>query len=171
MYLRETKQKRVGGQVITHLQLAESTWKPDRKRSETKIIYNCGRIDEPEVAENLRVKEVVVGDGERRRRYVVCHNRQEEKRQRNHREQVLKELEAELSTLRECSEEGHSKRVCNLRASGRYGKYIQLTQSGKAVIDQAKVREQEHLDGKFVVHSNDDTLNAEDMALSYKQLQ
>jgi transposase len=33
------------------------------------------------------------------------------------------------------------------------------------------VREQERLDGKFVVHSNDDTLNAEDMALGYKQLQ
>ena len=27
------------------------------------------------------------------------------------------------------------------------------------------------LDGKFVVHSNDDTLSAEDMALGYKQLQ
>jgi hypothetical protein len=26
------------------------------------------------VADNLRVKEVVVGDGERRRRYIVCHN-------------------------------------------------------------------------------------------------
>jgi len=29
------------------------------------------------VADNLRVKEVVVGDGERRRRYIVCHNPQE----------------------------------------------------------------------------------------------
>jgi transposase len=28
----------------------------------------------------------------------------------------------------------------------------------------------EKLDGKFVVHSNDDTLSAEDMALGYKQL-
>ena len=27
------------------------------------------------------------------------------------------------------------------------------------------------MDGKFVVHSNDDTLSAEDMALGYKQLQ
>jgi hypothetical protein len=26
------------------------------------------------VAQNLRVKEVVVGDGERRRRYIVCHH-------------------------------------------------------------------------------------------------
>jgi hypothetical protein len=29
----------------------------------------------------------------------------------------------------------------------------------------------ERLDGKFVVHSNDDTLSAADMALGYKQLQ
>jgi len=134
-----------------------------------EVLTRAGRYQE--VADNLRVKEVVVGEGERRRRYVVCHNPQEEKRQRQHREQVLKELEAELATLRECSAEGHTKRVCHLRASGRYGKYIRLTPSGKPVIDQARVREQERLDGKFVVHSNDDTLNAEDMALGYKQLQ
>ena len=134
-----------------------------------EVLTRPGRFQE--VSDNLRVKEVVVGDGERRRRYVVCHNPQEEKRQRKHRAQVLKELEAELSTLSECSAEGHSKRVCHLRASGRYGKYIRLTKAGKAVIDRTRVRDQERLDGKFVVHSNDDTLNAEDMALGYKQLQ
>ncbi len=123
------------------------------------------------VAENLRVKEVVVGDGERRRRYVLCHNPQEEARQRKHREQLLKELEAELATLRDCTEEGHTKRVCQLRASGRYGKYVKLARGGRPEIDPAKVRAQERLDGKFVVHSNDDTLSAEDMALGYKQLQ
>lgn len=31
------------------------------------------------------------------------------------------------------------------------------------------VTELERFDGKFVVHSNDDTLTAEDMALGYKQ--
>ncbi len=134
-----------------------------------EVLTRPGRFQE--VADNLRVKEVVVGDGERRRRYVVCHNPQEEKRQRQHREQVLKELEAELSTLRDCSTEGHTKRVCHLRASGRYGKYIRLTRGGKPAIDRARVRDHERLDGKFVVHSNDDTLNAEDMALGYKQLQ
>jgi len=134
-----------------------------------EVLSRPGRYQE--VADNLRVKEVVVGDGERRRRYVVCHNPHEEKRQRKHREQVLKELEAELSTLGECSAQTHTKRVCQLRASGRYGKYLRMTPGGKPVIDRARVREYEHLDGKFVVHSNDDTLNAEDMALGYKQLQ
>ena len=85
--------------------------------------------------------------------------------------QVIKELQAELSTLGECSADAHTKRVCQLRASGRYGRYIRLTRGGKPVIDQRRVREQARLDGKFVVHSNDDTLNAEDMALGYKQLQ
>ena len=123
------------------------------------------------VADNLQVKEVWVGEGERRRRYVVCHNPQEEARQRQHRNQVLTELEAELETLRHTDGEQHSKRICQLRASGRYGPYIRLTKTGKAAIDKAAIRAKERLDGKFVVHSNDDTLSAEDMALGYKQLQ
>jgi len=40
------------------------------------------------IAENLQAKEVVVGEGERRRRYIVCYNPLEAQRQRLHREQV-----------------------------------------------------------------------------------
>jgi hypothetical protein len=123
------------------------------------------------VADNLEVKEVTVGDGERRRRYVVCYNPQEAERQRCHREQVLTELEAELANLPAQDEPGHSKRVCALRASGRYGRYLQLTKVGQPAIDRGRVKAAERFDGKFVVHSNDDTLTAEDMALGYKQLQ
>jgi len=136
---------------------------------EREVIARPGRYQQ--VAENLRVKEVVLGDGERRRRYVVCHNPLEAERQRRHREQVLAELAAELESLREQSAPGHSKRVCELRASGRYGRYLRVSKTGKPAIDAAKVKAAERLDGKFVVHSNDDTLSAEDMALGYKQLQ
>jgi hypothetical protein len=122
------------------------------------------------VAENLEVKEVTVGDGERRRRYVVCHNPDEERRQRRHRAKVLDELGAELLSLRALDGGCHSKRVCELRASGRYGRYVALNDKGQAQIDRAKVHAEERLDGKFVVHSNDDTLTSEDMALGYKQL-
>jgi Transposase len=134
-----------------------------------EVLSRPGR--DPEVAENLRVKEIVVGEGERRRRYVVCHTLQEQARQRAHRKQLLTELEAELESLRDQGSEGHSKRVCALRASGRYGRYLKLTGRGQLVIDEAKVKAAERLDGKFVVHSNDDSLTAEDMALGYKQLQ
>lgn len=123
------------------------------------------------VAENLRVKEVVVGEGERRRRYVVCHNPHEAQRQRAHRQQVLAELAAELASLRELAGAGHTKRVCQLRASGRYGPYVQLTPGGQVAIDRTKVGAEARLDGKFVIHTNDDSLSPEDLALGYKQLQ
>lgn len=54
MYLRETRQKRADGSVITHLQLAESVWNPNQGRSETRILYSCGRAEDPEVTERLR---------------------------------------------------------------------------------------------------------------------
>ena len=50
------------------------------------------------LAENLQVKEVVVGEGERRRRYALCYNPQEALRQKAHRAQILEQLEAELQT-------------------------------------------------------------------------
>lgn len=122
------------------------------------------------VADNLRVKLVVVGDGERRRRYVVCHNPQEQERQRAHRAKVLEELEAELSTLRQSDGRQHSKRTCELRSSGRYGHYLRVNRRGELEIDKARVLAEHKFDGKYVVHSNDDTLSAEDLALGYKQL-
>lgn len=123
-----------------------------------------------EVADNLRVKEVWIGDGERRRRYVVCHNPNELARQRKHRSQLLEELEAELASLRQVAGEDHSKRACALVSSKRYGRYLRKTKTGLLAVDRSAVREAEKRDGKFVVHSNDDTLTAEDLALGYKQL-
>ena len=120
------------------------------------------------IAPNLEVKEVVVGDGERRRRYVVCFNAEEAKRQQAHRAQILAELEAVLPDLG--AEGAHSKRACTLRASERYGQYLTQDRHGRLAIDPAKVRQAERQDGKFVVHSNDDTLTPEDLALGYKQL-
>jgi hypothetical protein len=122
------------------------------------------------VAPNLQVKEVVVGDGARRRRYVVCFNGEEAKRQRTHREQVLAELEAVLPALQASRDRAHTKRACALRASERYGRYLRQDRSGRLAVDPAKVRQAERLDGKFVVHSNDDTLTPADLALGYKQL-
>ena len=141
---------------------------PIRKSSEAaQAVAHPGRYRK--VADNLRVKEVVIGKGERRKRYVVCFNPHEAERQKRHREQALNELRAELSTSC-CDGDEHTKRMCQLRASERYGKYLRQ-QGGRLEIDMTKVAKYERLDGKFVVHSNDDSLTPEDMALGYKQLQ
>jgi transposase len=114
------------------------------------------------------VKEVIVGDGERRRRYVVCHNPDEEKRQREHRKTLVADLKVELAAMEQST--NHSKRACELIASQRYGKYLRQTSTGKLRLDKTAIQEAARYDGKWVVTSNDDTLSAEDLALGYKQL-
>lgn len=134
-----------------------------------EVLTRPGRYHE--VAGNLQVKEVIVGDGERRRRYVVCHNPQEAERQKRHRAKVLDELRAELATLRPPSKGAkHSKRTCELLTTERYGRYLRQTKGGALRISRAAIAAEEKLDGKWVVTSNDDTLTAEDLALGYKQL-
>jgi transposase len=131
------------------------------------VLTRAGRYHT--VADNLQVKEVIVGDGERRQRYVVCHNPQEALRQRAHRDKLLCELEVELASLDE-SRSGHSKRVCALLSSKRFGRFLRQTAGGKLRIDRTAVAEAARYDGKWVITSNDDTLTAEDLALGYKQL-
>jgi hypothetical protein len=122
------------------------------------------------VADNLHVKEVWVGEGERRRRYILCHNPLEEKRQRKHRAKVLDELRAELATLSDKAEHELSRRKQQLLLSRRYGRYLRTLKGGGLKLDQGAIKEAEHNDGKYVLQTNDDTLTAEDVALGYKQL-
>ena len=100
----------------------------------------------------------------------MCFSPQEAHRQRAYRDERIRELEAELACLADQDEGGHSKRVCALRSSAAYGRFLKETKRGLA-IDRQAIAELERFDGKFVVHSNDDTLTAEDMALGYKQQQ
>jgi hypothetical protein len=132
---------------------------------EAEVLTRPGRYRP--VAGNLQVKEVWVGDGERRKRYVLCLNPLEVERQRQHRQQVLMEIEAELSAL-DKREDEHPKAACTLMASKRYGRYLSTDRHGRPKLDAAKVRAAEKFDGKFVVITNDDTLSAEDVALAYK---
>ena len=140
---------------------------PLRKLSEVEaeVLARPGRYKP--VADNLQVKEVVIGDGERRRRYVLCLNPQEAERQRRHRAGVLEELAGELDRLA-AGEADHPKTACALLASRRYGRYLATDYLGRPRLDPAKVKAAAKFAGKFVVITNDDTLSAEDVALGYK---
>lgn len=134
-----------------------------------EVLTRPGRY--AKVDDNLEVKEVIVGDGERRRRYVVCFNQAEAERQHAHRAEVLAALDAELLTLKKPRPgKRHSKRTCDLLTTSRFARYLRETKGGLLKIDRAAVRAEEKLDGKWVITSNDDTLSPEDMALGYKQL-
>jgi hypothetical protein len=133
-----------------------------------EVMTRSGRYRE--VRSNLRVKEVLIGDGERRRRYVVCHNPAEAERQKRHRDKLLEHLDAELDSMIDLEGKAHTKRACELRSSARYGRFVGQTPTGKLFVDLTAVRDAARYDGKWVVTSNDDTLSAEDLALGYKQL-
>lgn len=132
----------------------------------TDVLRRPGRYRT--VAGNLRVKQVIVGDGARQRRYVVCHNPDEQTRQQRHRAKLLDEVQAELAAMKP-STRGHSKRMCELLSSARFGRYLKESKGG-LMVNWRAVREAERFDGKWVITSNDDTLTPEDLALGYKQL-
>jgi hypothetical protein len=64
----------------------------------------------------------------------------------------------------------HSKAVCKLFAHPTMGRFLTKDAKGRPVIDRAKVKAEERLDGKYLVVTSDDTLTPEDVALGYKQL-
>src|SRR5208282_6603271 len=95
---------------------------------EDAVLTRPGRFKQ--VADNLQVKEVWVGDGERRKRYVLCFNPEEAERQRQHRQLLLVELQAELALL-DKREDDHPKAACALMASRRYGRYLSADWRGR----------------------------------------
>ena len=132
------------------------------KEIKDEVLRRPGRY--AEIAPNLRAKEVIVGQGERRRRYILCLNVEEAARQKRHREQILELLQLELDRLGS----DHPKAACRLLASKRFGPYLAQDEHGRPYIDRIKIRRAEQLDGKFVLTTNDDSLSVADIALGYK---
>ncbi len=122
------------------------------------------------VADNLEIKEVVVGDGERRIRYVLARNPKEALRDKEKRGLILSKIKDELAKLGDLAGEPHCKACCELIAHKSYGRYLKMDEQGQPHIDKAKIKAEERLDGKYLIRTSDDTLSPVDVALGYKQL-
>jgi len=136
------------------------------KEVKEQVISRAGRYKVLE--ESLHVKEVVLGDGEKRRRYILCFNPARATKEKRHRQQVLDELEHELSSHSTTS--ASAKWAIELRASGRYGRYLKVGKGNRLMIAPAAVRQAERMDGKWVLITNDDTLSVEDAASGYRSM-
>jgi len=130
------------------------------------------------VRDNLRVKEVRIGEGDAAKRFIVCHNPAEAERERTGREDTVRRLEAELDRIETQrakakdanAREAHTRSECALRDHPALGRYLRQTPSGRLRIDRAKIAAEERLDGKFLLSTSDPDLSAEDVALGYKNL-
>ena len=154
--------QRSGGHYIAGMKLRSGT-------AEARLaLKRQGRYHE--VAGNLAVKQVIVGDGAARQRFVVARNPSEADRDQARREQTITRLEAELAKLEQVRGAAHEKAACKLRAHRSLGRYVRQTKTGRLMVDRAKVRDEARLDGKYLITTSDDTLSAEDIALGYKNL-
>jgi transposase len=120
------------------------------------------------IKDNLKAKEVIIGDGEMRKRYILCFNPKEAERQRIHRAKVIEILEKELA--RHPNKKASAQWAIDLLASQRYKRYLTISKSNNIRIDRAKVREAKKYDGKWVLETNDDTISMQDAASGYKSL-
>lgn len=187
--ISEVKKDLIGwklGRVITVVDrgfMSESNLKELQRTGGHYIIGEKMRSGKPEVEQalaragrfqpvrhNVEVKEVVVGDGEARKRYVVVRNPQQRARDEKMREAMVKTLEAEIAGLKQLENGGHGKAVCRLMTHQTYGRYLKLKKDGLPHIDRAKLKAESRTDGKYLLLTSDDTLPAEDVALGYKQL-
>ncbi len=109
----------------------------------------------------LEVKEVVVGDwgpGCKPRRYVVCFNPEEAKRDAAAREVILDSLRGKL-------QEGDKQLVGN----AGYRRFLATPREGHFAIDPARVAEDARFDGLYVLRTNS-RLPFLSVALAYRQL-
>lgn len=122
------------------------------------------------VSHNLEVKEVYVGVGENRERYILVRNPHQAVRDRAAREEVLAELRTQLAALKKDAR-GYAEKARALLEHPRYKRYLTWDAvAGQLKIDQAKVRAEARLDGKYLLRTSDFTLTPEQVALGYKQL-
>ncbi len=137
-----------------------------------------------QVRDNLRVKEVRLDGTEQR--FVICHNPDQAIRDKTNREDAIARIQAELERIkaqrerdrtrqmndkaRTRAEAGHARAECALRDHPALGRWLRQQPNGRLVIDRAKVKAEQRLDGKYLLATSDPDLSAEDAALGYKNL-
>jgi transposase len=118
-----------------------------------------------ELSDNLHAKEVFLENG---KRYILCHNPKEARRQAKHRTEVVAMLDEKLKSHKNKS--ATQKWAITLLASGRYKCYLSITTTGNIKINRKAITQAAKYDGKWVVETNDTQLSLEDAAYGYRNL-
>jgi transposase len=106
------------------------------------------------VRDNLQVKEIV-GEGERRIRYVLVRNPKEAEKQKTKRKRIISEVTEQLKAIGDLKGEPHTKACCKLIAHPVYGRYVKTDAKGQPVLNEAKIKQEARLDGKYLLRTSD----------------
>jgi hypothetical protein len=128
-------------------------------------LSRAGRYQE--VAENLRVKEVKIAEGER---FVICYNPEAAERDAAVRANLVSHLSRMIAHSDRLSPTKRAELRGVISTKPGLDRYLRVTAGGLLRIDAQAVSAEEKLDGKYLLRSSDPSLSAEDIALGYKQL-
>jgi hypothetical protein len=120
-----------------------------------------------QVAENLRVKQVRLGEGDR---FVVCHNPDQALRDAQIRELMLTALRTAIAGSDTLTPTKRAELRGQLSTKPGLNRYLRVTPGGLLRVDAKSIAVETKLDGKYLLRCSDPTLSAEDIALGYKQL-
>jgi hypothetical protein len=101
---------------------------------------------------------------------VICHNPEQAERDQHLRTNLV----AHLTQLIDGSDDWTSRRrdelVGTLKTKPGLRRYLRRTTAGLLRVDQAAIKREAHLDGKWLLRTSDTTLTPDDLAAAYKQL-
>jgi hypothetical protein len=121
-------------------------------------------------AGNLEVKEVVVGIGERRQRFVVCFNPEAAARDQQVRANLVAYLTTQIADSDEWTKSRRDELAGRLKTTPALWRLTRRLKDGRFRIDKAAIAKEAKLDGKWLLRTSDDSLTPTDLAHAYKQL-
>jgi len=122
------------------------------------------------IKEQLWAKEIFVGNGEKRKRFVLVKNDREKARAEKTREKIVAKIETDIKEINAHKQKGKSKAAQKLKAHRVYGQYIKQLKDGRLALNRSRLKDDARYDGKYLIESSDDTLSISDIVLGYKQL-
>jgi len=148
-----------------------------RNNEEAKILLKDSN-EFIKIKDNLFAKEIDTFPDTKRR--IVCLNTERAKEEKEKRESIIKEIEQELSELKELVDSRKIKQVktivsrcekiLNKKHARRYFTYE--VKEGKFEFNRniEKIKYEEQLDGKFIIKTTEKNLTLEEIVTKYKEL-
>ncbi|MEV0136211.1 IS1634 family transposase [Dactylosporangium sp. NPDC050688] len=119
------------------------------------------------VRDNLQVKEVNLGDGDR---WIVCFNPAQAERDAHIRAKMISRLEEAITGSDCLSRDKRNQLAGVISTKPGLRRYLRTAPAGLLRVDQAAVKAEARLDGKYLLRCSDAHMSAEDIAVGYKQL-
>jgi transposase len=121
-----------------------------------------------QIAENLQVEEVKLDDtGDR---FIICYNPDEAERDQHVRDHLVARLTDKITDTDQLSATKRAELRGQISTQPGLNRFLRVTAGGLLRVDQAKIKAEARLDGKYLLRCSDPTLSAEDIALGYQQL-